>query len=208
MRNTPSIGARGQFKLKEPFILESNRIYYVTAIRSLKDLYDDNIDAFESFYEPLGIDRTKYRADTAMSVNIITLVSDSTDSSPKDVVYVPDTYITSMPISDVPPYHRVVMSIDFGLLPESVDLSDLNDRIKTLGTTVIGKEPITDLHLGSYHGVISSEHHRSMEASRQEQVSNQETDLAKRLRTERENEMLIERIRILEQLVIDNNLIS
>lgn len=206
VKMTPTVGARGSYQLKTPFTLTDGKVYVCEAVRSFGDLYQKNIDVFTQYYEPRGLTREKFNQDKEANANIVTLVLDD-PSQNREVIYVPDTYILSFPSLGGVRYNRVVMSVDFSLLPESLDLSTVKERLGVVGSEVIGKVPDVNLHLAPYSGNITESEHEALEASRLDNITYQDTDHAKYLKERQKNQELYERIKTLEQILIDNGLL-
>ncbi|MAP20173.1 MAG: hypothetical protein CL582_04445 [Alteromonadaceae bacterium] len=206
VKMTPTVGARGTYQVKTPFSVTDGKVYVCEAVRSFDDLYQKNIDVYSQYYEPKGISRETFTQDKEAKANIVTLVIDD-PSQNREVIYIPDTYILSFPSLGGVRYNRVVLSVDFALLPESIDLDDVKVRLGTVGSEVLGKVPDVNLHLAPYSGNITESEHEALEASRLDNITYQDTDHAKYLKERQKNQELYERIKTLEKILIDNNLI-
>ena len=203
MRRTPPIMARGRYQLRAPFEAPPTKIFICYAIRTFKDLYELGEDVYEKYYLPLGLSRTDFQADNDNSVAIITLISDD-----NQIIYVPDSYILSFPDMGEVKYHRVVLSVDFGVLPEYLDFDHTKEQVGNVASDVIGKMPTVEIHVAPSSGVITPDEHETLESSRLFNVQNQTTDRAKYLQQLRLNDDLIQRLQTLEQIVIDNGLLD
>lgn len=205
-KRTPTVGTKGRFSLISPFVVPPTNSYVCKAVRSIKDLYRDNVDVFGVYYEPVGLSREDLRADEALDANIVTIVS-RTDTH-LDVIYVPDTYIESFPNMDNINYNRVVFSIDFGILPDYIDLSAVESMIKSEGAAIIGTEPNVSKHIVEFNGYISNDEHDQLEISRLSNIQGSITERAKRMRAEQREADLRAQIATLEQIIIDAGLID
>lgn len=206
IKRTPSVGTKGRFTLISPFSASPTNAYVCKAVRSIRDLYRENIDVFKVYYEPIGLDRDALRADEELDANIVTIVSRT--ETKLDVVHVPDTYIESFPNMDNVNYNRVVFSIDFGILPDYVDLSAVETMIKSEGSSIIGTEPTVIRHNVEFNGFISSDEHDQLEISRISNIQGSMTERARRIRSEQREADLQEKIATLEQIIIDAGLID
>ncbi len=177
-RLTPPLYLKGAFVLLSPFNtdLRASTAYQCMAIRSFSDLYQkENVQAFETFYVPKGIDEATYNADAALGAAIITLMSDT-----GHLVYVPDTYIESMPEINIVPYNHVVASISLGILPDGLDLAFLEDLIKGAIDEGLGIEnPIVNFHIVPSESAITPQQHADNESARNARIVNRDTDRAK-----------------------------
>lgn len=160
-------------------------------------------DVFGQYYEPFGVSRSAFNADDDDNAAIITLISDDFD-----IVYVPDTYIVAYPDMGIVSYQRVVMSVDFGLLPDFLDLDYIKQEMATVGSKVIGKLPDVHEAVAPTSGVVTPEQHQILEASRLSNIEFQTTDYAKYVEQVRMNNDLAERIKTLEQIIIANGLLD
>jgi hypothetical protein len=203
MKKTPPLAARGIYQLRQPWEVSSSKVYSCYAIRSFKDIYELGQDVFGQYYEPFGVSRSAFNADDDDNAAIITLISDDFD-----IVYVPDTYIVAYPDMGIVSYQRVVMSVDFGLLPDFLDLDYIKQEMATVGSKVIGKLPDVHEAVAPTSGVVTPEQHQILEASRLSNIEFQTTDYAKYVEQVRMNNDLAERIKTLEQIIIANGLLD
>lgn len=203
MRRTPSIAARGIYRLRQPWEVPASKVYSCYAIRTFKDIYELGIDVYAQYYEPYGVSRTDFNKDEDENAAIITLISDEFD-----VTYVPDTYIVSYPEMGIVNYQRVVMSVDFGILPDFLNLEYIKQEMATVGSKVIGKAPDVNEAVAATSGAVTPEEHQVLEASRLANIEFQTTDYAKYTAQVRLNNDLAERVRTLERIVIDNGLLE
>lgn len=206
MRNTPPVYVRGQFDLRTPWTVQASTIYTCIAVRSFEDIYERNIDVFTEFYEPKGLTSTEFDADKAEGATIVTLISED-----DEIIYVPDTYINSYPnMSDIP-YNRVIVSIDLGTLPETLDLSALQTNLAGVTEESIGVVPDIKYHIAASTDAVSASDHTTLEAARQAAIDalgvTPATATAKLKKQEQVNSALNQKIATLEQIVKDNNLI-
>jgi hypothetical protein len=202
MRITPPLAARGIYQLRQPWEVSAAKVYTCQAIRSFQDIYELGEDVYRRYYEPKGLSQSVFNADQQAHTAIITLISDDFD-----IVYVPDTYIVSYPDLGVVNYQRVVLSVDFGVLPDFLDLDYIRQEMETVGSKIIGKEPEVKEAVAPVSGAVTPTEHQVLEASRLANIEFRTTDRAKYLHQLQLNSDLIERLQTLEQLVIDNNLL-
>lgn len=203
MRRTPPLLARGIYQLKEPWNAPGSKVYICYAIRSFKDLYELGKDVYSDFYQPKGLDRSVFAVDRDQNAAIITLISED-----NDVIYVPDTYILSFPDMGEVVYQRVVLSVDFGILPDYLSFDYIQQELSATGSEIIGKAPDVSVHVAAISGAVTPDEHQTLESSRLANIATQETDRAQYLQQLRLNDDLVQRIQTLEQIIIDNNLLA
>lgn len=152
---TPALNAMGIFTVRPPFTIVEGATYKVIAIRSLSDMAKAGVNVYQRIYSPVGLidgavlgsSTFSYTDEVALSPNIISL-----QSKAGDILYIPDTWITSYPDTSIVPYSQVILSISLGPLPDTVDLSLAQDAIVTaaqqwsgvLGTCLIHKSKTLD----------------------------------------------------------------
>jgi hypothetical protein len=191
MRRTPPLATRGIYQLRQPWEVPSSKVYTCYAIRSFQDIYELGEDVYKRYYQPYGVGLSEFEADAEAKAAIVTLISDD-----HDLVYVPVDY------------QRVVLSVDFGMLPDFLSLDHIRDQIATVGTEIIGKAPEVGEHVAPVSGAVTPEEHQTLEASRLANIQFRSTDHARYLEQRRLNEALIEKVKTLEQIVIDNGLLD
>jgi len=207
-RITPPIGTRGRFTLRDPFTITNSAVFECKSIRSVRELENDFRNVYEEFYEPYEIDRATYQEDVRQGVLIVSLFGRDIVTGELIVVHVPDTYILGYPNADTIKYHRVVISVDLGLLPETVDVDHVRQVIAADANAIIGKDAATEIFLGEYDGEISRDDHLTLEASRSANIELKETDRAKYLEQVRVNQELKRQLSVFQHIIIDNGLLE
>lgn len=203
MRRTPPLLARGIYQLKAPYNASPSKVYICYAIRSFKDLYELGKDVYSEFYSPFGLTPADFSEDREQNAAIITLIAED-----NQVIYVPDTYILSFPDMGEVSYQRVILSVDFGILPDYLSFDYVKQELAGVASKVIGKNPDTELHVAPIAGAVTPDQHETLESSRLSNIESQTTDRAKYLNQLRINEAMMERLKTLEQLAIDNGLLG
>lgn len=203
MRRTPPLLARGIYQLKAPFNASPTKVYICYAIRSFKDLYELGTDVFSEFYSPVGLTQSEFSVDRDEKATIVTLISED-----NQIIYVPDTYILSFPDMGEVSYQRVILSVDFGILPDYLSFDYTEQELAGIGAKVLGKTPDIELHVAPISGAVTPDQHETLESSRLANIELQTTDRAKYLNQLRANDSMLERLKTLERIVIDNGLLG
>lgn len=203
MSLTPHNGSKGLFQVKNPYTVSQTKVYTVVAIRSFSDIYEKGGDVFPEYYTTVGLDESVFNADKAANASIVTLKSED-----NEFVYVPNTYILAIPDMSAVNYQHLIMSIDFGALPEYVDVEYLQDELATVAGKVIGKVPTVKTHIAKTSGVITPSQHQVLEASRLAAIEFNSTAYARYLEQVRLNGDLTTRILMYEQMLIDAGLVD
>lgn len=173
---TPAIGAYGLYKLSPPFdtVLLPGMAYTCKAIRTLADVIAEGKDPYATFYKPYSIDPTKYQADAAQDVTIVSLLS-----ATGKMEHVPSTYVLSFPSVGGTPYRVMGLVVQLEALPDSVDLSPIHTQIQNLVKDTLGiTAAITDVVLSDAM-LLDSNTARATETARQAAISNHTTDTAR-----------------------------
>lgn len=200
---TPPLNTKGRYSLKQPWVSAADALYTCKAIRSFKELLEQGVDIFKVYYEPKGLSQSDYATDLNRGANIITLMSDT-----HPVLRVPDTYIENYPNQTSVNYHHVILSVSVGAVPEFLNLDFLKDQIKGVVSDTIGAESQVFLQIGPSTGLVTPEQHEILEVARLSAIKNRETDRAARIRLQRTNDELTERLRVLEALVVSKGLLE
>lgn len=182
MRITPLLGTKGKFNVKLPFTTHPAKLYEVIAIRSFDDVYKAGRDVYEDLYKKMGlIDGTAtpdgvfdFATEKAKGPNIISLRDPS-----GEVLYVPDTFITTYPETKEVPYDHVVLSMSLGAIPQTLDLSSLMDDVKDFIQSRTGVGAEMQLHIAPSETNPTAEQHLALEAARSALVTNNTSNALK-----------------------------
>lgn len=138
-RITPALMASGKYVLKTPYVLNPTMEYQCIALRDFVDCYRKGEDVQALYYTPFnlidGANGFSFDAEVAFNVKIVTLKGK--DGS---LVYVPDSYIQSYPTQSETKYKQVILACSLGVLPDSVDLSELVEEIQGMVVGITGVE--------------------------------------------------------------------
>lgn len=131
----PSINATGAVTLLEPFsgLVADNLPYKVVAIRTLYDIIAAGQDPYGIYYEPYEIPESKFTDDVDNDVCIITLAT-----AGGDVVYVPNSYLKTLPVATGMPYASMMVGVNLGALPTDLSLSYFCSRVQQLAHDLLG----------------------------------------------------------------------
>lgn len=192
VKKTPPMYARGRYVLNAPWAddIVNTKLYTCIAIRSLKDIYDDGLDPYKEFYLPnglvdgvvFGLETFLFQEEKDLLANIITLQRDDNEQT----IYVPDTFIASFPSMGDVKYSQTIISMDFGAIPDYLDLGVLGTELANKAGKTIGKIPAFKIHRAPSANVPSNVQHEALEAARVGAIANQESDYAKAKRLEQE----------------------
>ena len=195
---TPKLNVEGVFVLKTPFasLIVKDTNYKVTAIRRFIDIERHGEDVYLKYYAPYAISDADYQRDVDNNEAIVSLECGS-----QAPIYVPTSYISSFPTADTVPYHRVVVGIDLGLLPDKLNLDALMGSLKSACSDVIGVSANVTKTLAAHTGTITNTDHETLEVARKRKVQTRSTDYVRAATLEAENKALLTKIAGLEKYI-------
>jgi PKD repeat protein len=197
---TPPLNANGVYTLIAPWETVANTTYTCIAARSFQDLLQHGVDILNTYYTPMGLGQTQYQADLAAGANLITLVSPN-----QPTIYVPDTYIVGFPDLSNVAYQNVILSCQLGPLPDTLDLSFIQQEVAALVSDTIGVEPTVNVHVSPSTQVVTPAQAASLETARQAAITNRTTDRAEVLALQAQVQALNALVATYENLAIQNN---
>lgn len=134
---TPSIGTKGTFVLKTPWVSNSGEQYEVVAIRTVQELAKTGIDAKDAIYAKVGLidgqSGFSWADEAAQDPYFITLLGTQGNK-----IIVPDTYIEQYPDLSPVKYHRVFVAVSIGQFPEDEIFDDLAQDLADLAQSRTG----------------------------------------------------------------------
>lgn len=152
----PQVGSRGKFTFASPFdaILDMDQEYTVSAVRSIKELEDSEIDPYRTIYEVVGLTEDDFSNDVYNNIPIVILVTTG-----GDYINIPATSILSQPDITGLKYQEKILAISLGNLPIDYDASVLEDIITSDVYTVSGIESECKVIPSSAIHIVSKESH-------------------------------------------------
>lgn len=131
----PNIGASGVIKLKAPFdhLCAENVPYEVSGVRLLSDITATGQDPFGLYYQPYEIEEDKYLQDVKDGVCLLSLRSPTGET-----VFVPNSYLISLPVSMGIPYSTMMVAVNLGALPHDLSLSYFMAQVQAFAHDLLG----------------------------------------------------------------------
>lgn len=173
---TPSIGQAGVYRVAAPFdkILKPNVSYTCRSIRSITECLENGESTYSSVYEPNGLTREEFNADSAAGVSIVTL-----QAGAGIWAYIPNKYFTQTPENNGVYYHEVVMGVGLGPVPCDMDLSTYQDMVSDLIYNTFGRRPAIRFSQATLPTLISHDKHETIQAMRIGKASQFKSNLRK-----------------------------
>lgn len=198
MSLTPPINVTGVYALSPPWNQDivPNTPYTCIAIRKFADIIRKGEDPFALYYEPKGLQYSDYQRDSAAGECIVTL-----RSAGGQFIYVPTSYILSYPNQSGVPYAVMVLGVNLGAIPNNLDLSAIRSKIATVVHDVLGVTPTIQQAVISEVKNKSASDHAAIEAARQAQITERQTDYSKYLASQQTVQAQAQRIQELETYI-------
>jgi len=200
---TPGVGSKGVFFVKPPYVLSSQKEYTCVAVRSFVDCYRKGEDVERLYYAPVGLTPANsfdFDVEVNAGANIVSLQAN--DGS---IVYVPDTYIATLPDGSKLAYANVLVSVYLGILPVDVDLSAFIDELSDIAATYTGVlSNEVNVHVLPLSTEIDADDQTQYELTRQGQITQTKPSSQRLLEVLAELDDANEQIRILSNEVVGN----
>lgn len=199
----PTIGSSGYFVLRSPFdslILTGER-YTCKAVRKMADFITNNEKPLDDIYIANGLTEVQYQEDLKNDVVIVSL-----QAATGHWVYVPATYINTLPLVNGIPYRTLMLGVSLPALPADRDLSHLEVSVKNLVTDSLGVLALTKFVETSKVVLIDSDKHRLTEATRAAVSDGGVTDRARLGKALLDNQRLLQQIQILQDYIKDKDI--
>lgn len=189
----------GIFILKEPFHADANYEYRVEAIRTFDEIRGLGKDPFFEYYNKLGVERSTYQRDVDNNEVIITLMSEHTDP-----VFVPSSFVESLPIKDYVPYSHLILGISLGLLPDTFDTTQVEDIVKNIVAEYTGITADVRVVKNPTSGIVTPAQDQHLRIVRNAAIKQRNTIYSRWLAATEELAKAKEHIAALEQYLINN----
>ncbi len=194
----PSIGAGGLWSLNAPFnaSLLPNVAYTCVAVRLLSDIIAGGSDPFTQYYSPAGLTQAQFQADVAAGVAICSL-----QASGGQWLFVPNTYIASMPNPNNISYRSIVLGAMLGPLPDTLDLTYVKTQVANAIQDAIGVIPTVKSIAASSQLQISPTEDTSVTAARTALISTAGTPTAQLVSLQAQYNTLLQQYQALQTWV-------
>lgn len=179
-----SIGTEGSFELASPFTnaLHPQARYTVRSIRTMSDIIASGGNPQDVYYTPNSIPEADYLKDLQADVCIIGLQATS-----GEWVYVPQSYIVSMPNLEGASYRPLALVIPLGMTRDDKDLTNLKLAANALVMSHLGVQATSTIVSVGAAELVSLEEDTRIQSQRALHVTYSESEAAKQTRLEREN---------------------
>lgn len=178
MSLTPPINVTGLYTLSGPWAQDvvPNTPYTNIAVRKFADIIRKGEDPYGLYYYPKQLTPADYQRDSNAGECIVTL-----RSAGGQFIYVPTSYILSYPNQSGVPYAVVVLGVNLGAIPNTADLSAIRQKIADVVHDYYGVTPTIQQAVISEVVTKSAGDHAAIEAARQAEIVERQTDYSKLL---------------------------
>lgn len=194
----PQIGTTGIFSLKAPLdtLIQTGVSYTVSAIRRIGDIISNGEDPYVLYYASKQIAVDIYNDDVKNNVCILSL--QATDGT---WIYIPNSFLLSMPTVGGVPYTNLILAADLGPIPQHLDMFFLSSKVGDVIRDVIGIQTEVKMVVSSAVTVIPTEDSKVLEAARQHLVQTSTTDYARYLEANAKYQSALQKIALLEEYI-------
>lgn len=201
MSLTPPINVTGTYSLNAPWAQDvvPNTPYTCIAVRKFADIIRKGEDPFALYYATKQLAYSDYQRDSAAGECIVTL-----RSAGGQFIYVPTSYILGFPNQSGVPYASMLLGVRLGAIPNNLDLSAIKAKIATAVHDILGITPTIQQAVNSEIVNKSAADHAAIEAARQAQITERQTDYAKYLAAQATVQAQAQRIVELETYIRQN----
>jgi|SRR6185312_682074 len=199
----PMLGAAGIYTLKAPFNTDllANTQYTCVAIRKLVEIVAGGGDPFTDYYVPKSLDKSTYTTDLTNDVSIVTL-----QAADNSLVPVPSSYLAAYPDGGGIPYRVIIVSGNLGAIPDSLDLSPIQQKIQDDIAAILGIQDVT-IRVSAVSNVklLDTATAQGLESARQANITNNTTDYSMLVQVTAQRDQALQRITELENYILSNN---
>lgn len=194
---TPVIGQSGAFSFRAPFDGYDNVILRVEGMRRVLSFSNDNIDIRKDLYEGNNVSGADTEQDFNNNVNVVFF-----STSNKEALWIPESFIVTIPRSDGIVYHELTLVTALGAVPADTNTALLEAKIKQEVLGLYGVNAVVKPVVVSWDTLLSISEHVSLTQSRlsaQQNVPNCQVEL---VRAKRQIDILMTRLRGLEAFIM------
>lgn len=197
----PIIGSTGVYGFSSPLTSKATEVLECTGVRTISDYVANNDDPFVVAYQENGLTLADYESDAALNLEIVTFRNDG-----GFIYHIPSRYIASFPIQDGILYRGVSFVCSVPAMMVKKDMTTVENEIKAAITRTLGVESVVSLVDTTDVQPVSPNDSVLVETERSIAMGNDIDIYARYTEILNENDSLRERIMLLENFVVSNNL--
>ena len=165
----PLVGMKGQFKFYPPFntVLNETAVYKVSAVRTISELLNDDIDVLNIIYLNQGISKSAYDDDLEHDLAIAVLQSEG-----GSLFYVPVRFIKTLPNLAGEVYVGKALFINLGNLPVNLEIDYLKSELADIIKSILGVDSVVEIEEITSKFVVPYKQHDILEEKRRQAMTN------------------------------------
>lgn len=132
----PLIGQRGAFTFRDPFSKHNDLILEVSGLRRISSFLPEGLDIDAILYTPAKVALSDKEADHLADVAIVIF-----QTSDNQIIYVPESFIVTIPRADGVVYNERALVINLGSIPVEIGLDAVAELCKQSVRRLIGVVP-------------------------------------------------------------------
>ena len=205
----PLVGTKGQFKFYTPFntALNETAVFKVSAVRTISEFLNDNVDVLNIIYLNQGISKEAYDEDLENDLAIVVLQTEG-----GALYYVPVRFIKTLPNLAGEIYVGKALFVNLGNLPVNLNIDFLTSELEDIIKSVLGVDSKVEIEEITSKFVVPYAQHDVKEEKRKQAISNHESCYSRLFKTQKilgktktKLSLLLEKISILEDKLKNNN---
>lgn len=192
-----SIGVEGSFELSPPFTnnIQAKAKYTIRSIRTMGDIIAAG-DNPQELYTTNQVPEAEYIRDLQADVCIIGLQSTS-----GDWVYVPQSYIVTLPNIEGVSYRPLAVVVALGMVSDETELINVTTAIERIVFEQLGVKTTTVITAVGASELVSAADDARIKVTRSERINYNESEAAHFTRLNKENAELRSKLQMLNDYI-------
>ena len=196
---TPSLNASGFYQLAAPYsaLVAATLQYTCVGVVSIPGAIAQGIDVLNSIYIASGDTAANYNADLKAGISIITITSGI-----GTVIQFPSSAMLSVPQVSGVIYRNLVLGIALSALPDSMDVTVLQQEVSDLIYSKIGVKSTTFITTIGAATILTTDQDAAVTAARASVITNPSSTYYQNQLLTNENTALLAKVAALEAYII------
>ena len=197
----PSLGMSGYYSLSSPYnaLLSSTTQYTCVGVMSITGAQAQGVDVLNNIYLANGDTLANYNIAAANDTMLV-----SVSSGTGDIYTFPITALSGVPTGEGIVYRNTVLGIGLSAIPDTMDLSALQNEISNLVYNTLGVKSTVFLTTVGAATVLSVQQDQLVTAARQAAISVPANTLYENSVLTQQNTLLQSKLQQLQQYIINH----
>lgn len=195
---TPYVGMTGLWSLKAPYsnLIDTKVEYTCISVNNISGMIAQGLDPKKDIYIASGDTEANFILDQQNNRCIVQL-----QAGTGVIVTVPNSALNKLPTADGVNYVSLVLGISLSIIPESLDLSTLKDKISQLVLKEIGVKSTVFQSIMGGSIVLDHSKHEQIETARAAIVANSSNTLLENEQLKTQVQALANKVTMLENYI-------